>query len=123
MSGRRILIVDDDPGFRALAARVLTGWGHRVTGEAEGVGQALRLAAATHPDVAIVDVRLPDGDGFALAGMLLAMSRPPEVVVVSSDSSPAHVTAAHRAGALGFVAKEDLSEDTLRSLLDSRDRG
>ncbi|MEO6997683.1 MAG: response regulator, partial [Terracoccus sp.] len=68
------------------------------------------------------DVRLPDGDGFALTQDLLAMSRPPVVVVVSSDSSTAHVAAAHRAGARGFVAKEDLSEDTMRSLLDSQDR-
>lgn len=120
MSGREVLIVDDDPGFRALAVRVVTAWGHRVTGQADGVEQALALAGQTHPDVVIVDVRLPDGDGFALTQELLAMSGPPGVVVVSSDSSTAHVLAAHRAGALGFIAKEDLSEDTMRRLLDSR---
>lgn len=119
MSGRRILIVDDDPGFRALAVAVLTGWGHSVTGEAEGVEQALSLAAATHPDVVIVDVGLPDGDGFVLAEKLSTMTSPPDVIVVSTDCSAAHVEAAHRAGALGFVAKENLSDDTLRHLLAS----
>lgn len=120
MPGRRILIVDDDLDFLALAARVLTGWGHHVTGRAIGVDHALALAAQTHPDVVIVDVALPDGDGFALTEALLAMPQPPQVVIVSSDSSTGQAAAARRAGALSFVAKENLTEQTLRNLLDSR---
>ena len=101
---------------------MLKGWGYSVTGQAEGVEQALALTVLNHPDVAIVDVRLPDGDGFTLTEELLALPRPPEVVVVSSDSSAAHVAAAHRAGARGFVAKEDFSAAAMRCLLDSGNR-
>ena len=62
-----VLIVDDDATFRALAARMLNAEGLTVVGEAADVGQGLAAAQALRPDAALVDVRLPDGDGIALA--------------------------------------------------------
>jgi CheY-like chemotaxis protein len=113
-----VLVVDDDPDFRRLAGRVLTGWGHIVLAEAGGVADALAAAARTRPDVAIVDIGLPDGDGFDLTVQLLSMPSPPQVVLVSSDTSPTNAATARRIGARGFVAKVDLSEDQLRRLVD-----
>ena len=55
------------PAFRDLATRVLVGWGHEVIGEAGSVEEALARAAELRPDTALVDIGLPDGDGFALA--------------------------------------------------------
>ncbi len=118
MSRRGVLVVDDDPDFRRLATLVLTGWGHVVLAEAGGVADALAEAARTRPDVAIVDIGLPDGDGFDLAARLRSLASPPEVVLVSSDSTAATTATARRVGACGFVAKVDLSEDRLRRLVD-----
>jgi CheY-like chemotaxis protein len=118
VSRRRVLVVDDDPDFRRLATLVLTGWGHVVLAEATGVADALAEAARTHPDVALVDIGLPDGDGFDLTVRLRSMPSPPQVVLVSSDGSAGNDVTALRVGARGFVAKVDLSEDRLRRLVD-----
>jgi DNA-binding NarL/FixJ family response regulator len=114
-----VLVVDDDPAFRDLAARILTGWGHVVVGEAGTVNGALDCAAQLHPDVALVDVGLPDGDGFALTERLVALPRSVRVVLISSDADSTSVRAAARAGAQGFVGKDDLSGQELRRLLEN----
>ncbi len=113
-----MLVVDDDSAFRDLAARVLTGWGHVVVGEASNVAEALERAAAVRPQAALIDVGLPDGDGFALAERLLALPWAVRVVLISADVDSAGVRAAHQVGARGFVAKEQLSSQALRQLLE-----
>lgn len=118
MSRQSVLVVDDDPDFRRLATRVLTGWGHTVLAEAGGVEDALAEVARTRPDVVLVDIGLPDGDGFDLTARLRSMPSPPQVVLVSSDTSAVNAATAERVGARGFVAKVDLLEDRLRRLLD-----
>ena len=118
MSRQNVLVVDDDPDFRRLATLVLTGWGHTVLAEAGGVADALAEAARTRPDVVLVDIGLPDGDGFDLTVRLCSLPSPPRVVLVSSDTSTANAAAARRVGARGFVAKVDLLEDRLRRLVD-----
>jgi CheY-like chemotaxis protein len=112
-----VLVVDDDSAFRDLAVRVLTGWGHMVVGEAGNVAEALQRAAELRPQAALVDVGLPDGDGFALSQRLAALPWAVRVVLISSDADSVSVRAAQRAGARGFVAKEELSGQELRQLL------
>jgi CheY-like chemotaxis protein len=114
-----VLVVDDDSAFRHLAARVLTGWGHVVVGEAGNVAEAMEQATETHPQAALVDVGLPDGDGFALAEQLLALPWAVRVVLISGDADSAGVRAAKRLGARGFLAKEQLSSLALRRLLEN----
>jgi DNA-binding NarL/FixJ family response regulator len=113
--GRTVLVVDDDASFRALAARLLQGWGYDVIGQASSVAEASTLVSRLRPDLALVDVALPDGSGFALAAALAAGRTP--VVLISSDSDPSFSRAAERAGARGFVPKDELSSDTLDQLL------
>ena len=60
----RLLIVDDHAGFRASARRLLEAEGFTVVGEADGARSALPAVAALSPDVVLVDIALPDGDGF-----------------------------------------------------------
>ena len=93
---RSVLVVDDDASFRDLAARVLSGWGLEVVGEAASVAEALDRAAELRPDVALVDIGLPDGDGFALTQRLRALPWPVRVVLISSDADRA--TAPRRSG-------------------------
>ena len=115
-----VLVVDDDTAFRGLAARMLAGWGHVVVGEAGTVSEAMLRAAQLRPDAALVDVGLPDGDGFALARRLVALPWALSVVLVSIDADRAGVRAAERAGARGFLPKDELPCQQLRHLLEGR---
>lgn len=113
---RSVLVVDDDATFRRIIARALVDWGHVVIGEAGSVEEALARAAALRPDTALVDVGLPDGDGFALTRQLRAMAFRPRVVLISTDADASSVPAARRAGACGFLAKDELSRETFARL-------
>jgi len=115
---REVLIVDDDDAFRDLAARVLTSWGHVVVGHAGTVAEALALVPELRPEVVLVDIGLPDGNGFSLTEKLVALPWPMRVVLISSDSDPANLSAAHRAGAFRFVPKDELPSDQLRDCMD-----
>ena len=117
---RTVLVVDDDPAFRDLATRLLRDRGHVVVGGAGSVAEALTRADQLHPDAVLVDIALPDGNGFDLATRLLALSWPIRVVIISADSDPAFTPAAHRAGARGFLAKEELTSAALLELMEGR---
>ena len=103
-----VLIVDDDPTFRVLARRLLTACGLVVVGEAENVAEGLSLAAALRPDAALVDVGLPDGDGFGLTRQLTALPWRPRVVLASVEPDIGSDGAVRNAGAEAFVNKADL---------------
>ena len=112
-----VLVVDDDASFRHLASRVLTSWGHLVVGEADSVAEAIRRTSELRPDTVLADIGLPDGDGFRLTLDLVALPSPPRVVLISSDSDAANGPAATRAGACGFVPKDELPSALLRRLI------
>ena len=71
----RVLIVDDHAPFRALARRVLTADGFDIVGDATDGASALDAARALRPDVVLLDVQLPDVDGFRVAREAPATSR------------------------------------------------
>ena len=115
---RSILIVDDDASVRGLVARILRSWGHAVIGEAGSIAEALTRADVLRPDVVLVDIGLPDGDGFSLARRLRDGGWPVRVVLFSSDADRANVAAAQRAGAVGFFPKDELSSAALQRLIE-----
>ena len=106
--GDSVLIVDDDPAFRALASRLLSDSGFVVVGEAESIAGALETARRVRPSAALVDVGLPDGDGFALARQLTALPWQPRVVLTSMHPNVGSSAEVRRSGALAFVHKGDL---------------
>jgi DNA-binding NarL/FixJ family response regulator len=116
---RSVLVVDDDAGFRDLVTRLLSGSGYVVVGEAGSVAQALVCARTLRPYAALVDIGLPDGDGFALAEQLRALPDPARVVLISTDADAASRPTAQRAGACGFLAKDALSGPALRQLIEN----
>ena len=105
---RSILVVDDDPTFRRLARPLLASHGLVVVAEAGSVADALSTARRVKPASALVDVELPDGDGFELAGQLSAMPWSLRIVVTSVRSGSDFVSEAQRNGAEAFVLKADL---------------
>jgi CheY-like chemotaxis protein len=109
--------VDDDPTFRRLARLLLADHGLVVVAEAGSVADALSTARRVKPAGVLVDVELPDGDGFELASRLSAMPWSPRIVVTSVQSGRDFSTEARRAGAEAFVLKADLARVPLTTWL------
>ena len=109
-----VLIVDDDPAFLALAARILTGMGIAVVARAPDAASALRLAVAEQPEGALVDVGLPDRDGIELAYELAALPWGPTVVLTSSDADAGGAIGSRPAvPSIPFVPKDKLTNCSL----------
>jgi DNA-binding NarL/FixJ family response regulator len=112
-----ILIVDDHPSFRVSARRILEDAGYDVIGEA-GDGQAgLAAARSLRPAVVLLDVQLPDLDGFDVAAELMTDADPPAIVMTSSRDGSDFAGLVTRSGARGFLPKSELSGKALAALL------
>ena len=79
-----VLIVDDHAGFRGFARRAAGGGGYSVIGEADDGASAIAAVEKLRPELVLLDVMLPDTDGFAVAERLAESAEPPLVVVTSS---------------------------------------
>jgi DNA-binding NarL/FixJ family response regulator len=118
MKATTVLVVDDHAGFRATARRLLEGDGWTVVGEAGDAASALTAIAALRPDVVLLDIGLPDLDGFGVAERLAeATDGGPAVVLVSSRDRSAYGVRLAASAAIGFVAKDELDGPGLRALI------
>jgi DNA-binding NarL/FixJ family response regulator len=114
--GASVLIVDDHAGFRAHARRLLECEGYRVVGEAADCVSALEAARELEPELVLVDVHLPDADGFALTARLEALAHPPTVVLTSTREGAELEPRVSECSACGFVPKAELSRDAIEEL-------
>ena len=114
-SSPTIIIVDDHPSFRRCARVLLEEDGFAVVGEAEDGADALQAIDQLHPDVVLLDVQLPDMDGFAVLERL-GPARP-QVVLVSSREASDYNGLIRSSGARGFIAKAELTGAAVRFLL------
>jgi DNA-binding NarL/FixJ family response regulator len=114
---RRVLIVDDHAPFRALARRVLNAAGFDVVGEAADGASALQACAQLRPAVVLLDIGLPDLDGFTVAQALAERAEPPAVVLISSRDQSDYGGLVEQAVVRGFVAKGELSAEAIHRLL------
>ena len=112
-----MLIVDDHAPFRTVARNVLERAGYVVTGEAADAAGALAAVAAERPDAVLLDVQLPDRDGFAVAEALSGATGP-AVVLVSSRAAEDYGRRVEACGARGFISKSRLSAAALAALLE-----
>ena len=113
-----VLIVDDHPEFRAAARALLEADGFTVLGEAADGESAIGAVAMLDPELVLLDVQLPDIDGFAVAERLLAGPRPaPAVVLISTRAASSYRQRLAASPALGFIAKSELSAASLSTLL------
>ena len=112
-----VLIVDDHPSFRATARLLLESEGYAVVGEASTGQGGVTKARELRPDLVVLDVNLPDIDGFTVCAQLAADDRSPVVVLVSSRDRDDFGELIGCSGARGFIPKADLSGDRLRELV------
>lgn len=112
-----ILIVDDNAGFRLQARAILTVDGFDVVGEAEDGTSGLAAARSLRPDLVLLDIGLPDVEGFDVARELAADVPPPFVVLTSSRDASAYGPRLANSEILGFIPKDELSGAAIRSLL------
>jgi two-component system response regulator EvgA len=116
----KVLIVDDHEGFRASARRMLEADGFEVVAEAGSGAEALQAAGTWSPDLVLLDVHLPDTQGFDVAERLLVNGAAPAVVLTSSHDASDLGPLVERSGARGFVPKSELSGEALRRILDEQ---
>jgi DNA-binding NarL/FixJ family response regulator len=113
-----ILIIDDDARFRTQACDVLAADGFVVIGEAADGASGLKAAQSLRPDFVLLDIGLPDAEGFEVA-RALALSRPPPLVVLtSSRDARAYGRRLSNGLFLGFIPKERISGAAIRALVD-----
>jgi DNA-binding NarL/FixJ family response regulator len=114
-----VLIVDDHPSFRKSARAVLEADGFDVVGEAEDGLAALAAVSEFAPDVVLLDVQLPDTDGFSLCEQICDCEdgERPSVVLVSSREAADYDGLIDGSRARGFISKADLSGESFRALL------
>lgn len=121
----RVFIADDHPLFRLGLKFALQGQGFEVVGEAESGSQALAVCGATRPDVAILDVKMPDGDGIQICQQLIAQSGSLVVILLTTFQEPALIQAARQAGAKGYLSKDapdTLIAQTIRQIIQDPNR-
>lgn len=114
---KRVLIVDDHEPFRAVARQLLEGAGYVVVGEAADAAEALAAVAVEAPDVVLLDVQLPEHDGFSVA-TALAVAGGPAVVLISSRDSNDYGRRIEACGARGFIPKSKLSVAAFTALIE-----
>ena len=111
-----ILIVDDHAGFRRQARALLEAEGFVVVGEATDGATGLAAARSLRPDLVLLDVGLPDVEGFEVARALAVDGPPPFVVLTSSREASAFGPRLPDSGVLGFIPKDQISGDAIRAL-------
>jgi len=120
----RVLIVDDHPAVRdALAIWIGRESDLEVCGQAADLGEALRLVADTQPDVAVIDISLKTGCGIDLIKRIKDRNDTVRLLVWSSHSESLYAERALRAGALGYVNKDQATDkiiEGIRRVLDGK---
>jgi DNA-binding NarL/FixJ family response regulator len=114
---RRVLIVDDHVGFRLRASALLEADGFDVVAEAGTGAEALAMAAELDPELVLLDVQLPDLDGFEVARRLQELNEAIEVVLTSSRDRSDYGSLISESPARGFVPKGELSGAAIVALL------
>ena len=114
-----VVIVDDHAVFRRYARRLLEADGFDVVGEAADGSSALALTLMFEPQLVLLDIVLPDMDGFAVAEALAAAAPASCIVLTSSRDADDFGERLHRTSARGFIHKHDLSAARLSALIEA----
>ena len=111
-----VLIVDDHAGFRRFARRLLEAGGFQVVGEAGDGASAVVAVEAMRPELVLLDIVLPDIDGFAVAERLAADGAGAVVVLTSSREAADFGERLRQSPVSGFIHKDEISAAALAAL-------
>lgn len=109
--------MDDHQSFRGLARRLVEEIGFDVVGEASSGAQALLEERRLRPDIVLLDIQLPDLDGFAVASSMSSVPTAPTVVLVSTRDASDYGPRIRGCGAFGFISKAELTAASLAAML------
>lgn len=123
MTPIELLLVDDDARFRAAASALLSVSGFLVLAEADTGAAAIREAAIHRPRLVLLDVQLPDMDGFEVARQLRHRDPSPTVVLISTREAVDYGRRVTEPGIAGFISKARLSGEALRAILHEKGNG
>ena len=112
-----MVIVDDHADFRESASALLEAEGFTVVGVAAGGVTAIAEVERLRPEIVLLDIQLPDLDGFVVAERLSAAPDPPAVVLVSSREAESYGTRLAAVPVKGFISKRELSGAALAALV------
>ena len=113
----RVVLVDDEHLIRsALATMLSLEEDLEVLGEAGTVAEGARLLAETTPDIAVVDLQLPDGDGLELGEQIAEASPATRCLILTSHARPGYLKRALAQGVLGFLPKTTTAEQLARAV-------
>jgi|tagenome__1003787_1003787.scaffolds.fasta_scaffold20900176_2 DNA-binding NarL/FixJ family response regulator len=112
------LVVDDHAGFRTSARFLLEMEGFEVVGEAADGASAVESVEQLRPDLVLLDVQLPDAQGYDVARQIFERGLSPRIVLISSRDESDYGDNVRTSGAVGFLNKAELSGDRLRALLE-----
>ncbi|MBI2399741.1 MAG: response regulator transcription factor [Deltaproteobacteria bacterium] len=112
----RIFIADDHPVFRNGIKSVLSGSDFEVIGEADNGNTALKAISVLKPDIAILDITMPDLDGIAVTRRVVEEVPATRVIILSMHADLNHPIDAFRAGALGYVLKDSDPGELLKAV-------
>jgi DNA-binding NarL/FixJ family response regulator len=111
------VVVDDQADFRHVARALLEAGGYQVVGEAGSGAAAVAVAVAKRPQVVLLDVQLPDTDGFAVSRELSRLLPATAVILCSVRDAADYGDRVGRCGARGFLSKTSLSADAITRIL------
>jgi len=114
---RTILIVDDQAEFRRAIRALLEADGFEVIGEAADGELAIAETKRLRPQLVLLDVQLPDLDGFQVAARLAAEGDPPAIVLTSSRNASSYRRRLAQSPRLAFIPKSELSGEALAALV------
>jgi DNA-binding NarL/FixJ family response regulator len=118
----RILLADDHALVRDGIASLVRAWGHEVVGQAADGAEAIRLAAELHPELVLMDVRMPTLTGIEATRRIKAEQPEVAIVMLTVSEDEDDLFAAIKAGAQGYLLK-NLESRQLRSMLEAVRRG
>lgn len=116
-TAKKVLLVEDHPMFREhLGALIKRELGLTICGEADNIQDAMRLIQETQPDVAIVDITLHGSSGLELLKDLKAQNIDVSILVLSMHDEDLYAERALRAGARGYISKNEASKEVIKAL-------